>query len=548
MRAVLERDFVAEASRVRAIVLRTVVAGAAVAGVAFMLTQLAGRGLPEDYVGRHLYTWGSLLLLALLFLVTPPLVVGAVLGERQQGTLDLLLASPAGPTSIAFAKVASRSGVALLFAFGAFPALGLCLLYGGIRPERVLGTATAAAALVLEVAAWGVWVSTLTRRPATAAVLGFVLPLFRWLLCVLGTEALGSPPGPGTALLLGTTPIPSLLAMLEPSLPFARRVGIGGITGIESFVRAWPEAAFLLSSILWGTLLVVLSGRHLAREAEPPRRLPAFLGRLPGVAWARRRIRRRLGYENPVAWKEALLLDASGSRPLFYTVLGLLLLLFAVSCRGLDRAPAVCTILAIQIPLVAFVAAVNASLTLGHERTKGSWDLLRSSLLRPEQVVQGKVSGVLRGLLLLALVPAAQAILGAAFGGIEVTTAALAIFLLAALSAFWAAAGLSYGIRADRRREAVLRTCVVFGVLLAGFPFLALIARAAGSEEVAVVLRAASPPMTVYGTLGSAESARIDAERAVGFLWLLFFAGAGGGLVGALPRWLARRLEEEREG
>lgn len=548
MRAVLERDFVAESSRLRAVVLRTVVAGVAVSGVAFVLTEISGAGLPEDSVGRQLYTSISQLLLALLFLVTPPLVVGSILGERQQGTLDLLLASPAGPRSIALAKVLSRAGVALLFAFGAFPALGLCLLYGGVAPERVVGTATVAVALVIEVASWGVWISSMTRKPATAAVLSFVLPLAHWLARTLATESLGYPPGPGAAALLSGTPWPSLIAIQQPVASAARRVGGGGTTALEAFVRDWPEASYLLWSCLLSVGLVLLAGRNLSREAEPPRGLPAFMRRLPGIARAKRQLRRRLRFENPIAWKETQLLNASASRPLFYGVLAVLLFLFAVSCAGLHRWQVVCVVLAIQIPLVAFVAAVNASLTLGHERTQGSWDLLRSSLLQPRQVVAGKVSGILRGVGLLALVPAAEILLGAAFGGIEGETALFALLLLAAMSLFWAAVGLSYGIRADRRREAVLRTCVVFGVLLAGFPMLAMLARAAGQEGASVVLTAASPPMTVYGTLAAFETYDREVQGFVGVLWFLFLAGAGIALLRRLPLWLALRYEEERAG
>ena len=548
MRAVLERDFVAEASRLRAVVLRTLVAGVAVAGVAILLVDLAGPGASEDEIGRNVYSMGSLLLLAMLFLVTPPLVVGSVLAERQQGTLDLLLASPSRPTSIALAKVLSRAGVALLFAFGTLPALGLCLFYGGVAPERIAGTATAATALVIELAAWGVLVSSMTRKPATAVVLSFVLPAAHWTARILATEALGAPPGPGAAAFLSGTPWPSLLALLQPAVPIARRVGAGGTTAIEDLVREFPDAVFLVSSILLAALLVAVSGRILAREADPPRRLPAFLARLPGIARAKRHLRRRLRFENPIAWKETQLVDSSASRPLFYAVLAVLLGLFAVSSRALHRSNPVCTVLAIQIPLVAFVAAVNASLTLGHERTKGSWDLLRSSLLRPEQVVSGKLSGVLRGVGLLAVVPAAQAILGAVFGGLKVHTAFVALLLLAAMAAFWAAVGLSYGIRADRRREAVLRTCVVFGVLLAGFPLLGIVALSVELHAVSVVLVVASPPISVFWPLSAMQGRQQEIQGLVGFCWFLFMAGAAGALMKQLPRWLARRYEEERLG
>lgn len=549
MRAVLERDFVAEASRTRSVVLRTVLGGVVAAVAVIILWSASGAsGASEDQVGRVLYFGGTASLLALLFLLTPPLVVGSILTERTQGTLDLLLASPVGARSLALAKVLSRSGVALLFGLAGLPAFGLCLMFGGVPLAPVFGTLVAALAIVLEVGAWGVWVSTLTRRPATAAVLSYLLPLTRWWLFVHIPYALASPrqDHPLALAFLVTTPYPSLLSAAE----VAFRAGFwssaaGG--GVGGFLAAHPALPHLVSSILLAAALVVLAGFHLRREAEPP---PDPLRRFRG-----KRFRRRaLGFENPVTWKEVRLLNTASSRPLFYSVLAVLLVVFAISFGAMDRAEEMSLVLAVEIPLVAFVAAVNAALTLGHERTQGSWDLLRASRLRPGHVVAGKLAGVFRGVAFLALIPAVE-ILGALLAGaFHFGTLVAALAILTALPASWAAVGLSYGIRSDRRREAVIRTCVLFGILLVGFPCIALlVATTVRADELPMVFLVASPPAHVFVFTQAAEQSFRpgawsfhDNEEFIAVLWFLFFSGGAAGLLRALPRWLARRLEDER--
>jgi hypothetical protein len=197
---------------------------------------------------------------------------------------------------------------------------------------------------------------------------------------------------------------------------------------------------------------------------------------------------------------------------------------------------------------------VNGSLGLGHERTQGSWDLLRLSHLRPGAIVSGKLAGVFRGLGFLAVIPLAQVLAALLGGAFDFRTAVAAVLLLAALPAFWAAVGFSYGIRADRRREAVIRTCVLFGVLLVAFPCLSLlIAVSMGHEDdVAFVFLFASPPATVFAFLHWIEKAwgpmrqPFQQEEMISLPWLLFFAGSTWFLLRSLPRWLARRMEEER--
>ena len=113
---------------------------------------------------------------------------------------------------------------------------------------------------------------------------------------------------------------------------------------------AAEEAGFGAMRTERGALpLVALAGIRLRREAEPP---PD-----PFRRFRERGMKRRpLGHGNPVTWKEVRLLNTSSSRPLFYSVLGVLLLVLAISFGAMEDSDGMSVVLAVEIPLVAFVA------------------------------------------------------------------------------------------------------------------------------------------------------------------------------------------------
>ncbi|MHC4822313.1 MAG: hypothetical protein ACYTDX_11430, partial [Planctomycetota bacterium] len=118
MRAILERDFVHTASRALSFRSRTyigVLVGMAVLAAIYLNYELFATA--PDLVAKWSFQSGSVILLLLLVALTPPAVVGAVLAERQQSTLELVLASPVGATRYALAKVMARWSVAMPWVF-----------------------------------------------------------------------------------------------------------------------------------------------------------------------------------------------------------------------------------------------------------------------------------------------------------------------------------------------------------------------------------------------------------------------------------------------
>ena len=611
MRAVLERDFLSEASRGRAVVLRTVVGGGVAAVVCLLLVDASTDDLANnpDRVAAALFGAGAVALLALLALLTPAAVVGSVLGERLGATLPLVLASPVGPTGFAAAKLASRTGAVLTMALGALFPLAMVTLIGGVSGSQILDLGLAAVAVTVELGAFALWISTATRRLATGVLLAYLLPILRWTVTMLLTMTVLVPGGP-----FGDYDPPGknatwwlLLAETTPAMAGAKSVGPAdfnrgvariyrrgfqsgtGTTriGVPTFpvvtpnvapkrpvpaVRApvtppvptppplvlRPAVVYLGFSLVLAGLAVLAAGRRLATEAEPRQ------GRFEG--WLRRRGGRRSpGAGNPVAWKESRLLDTPASRPLYYTVLSLMVaaeLAYVLACLFAVRVSRDFTELGIGIVaghalFLAVVAGVGASLSLAQERATGSLDLLRASPLTAREIVGGKLLGALAGLGFLALLPVAHVGIMAASGILRPGAAFTALGLLGGTVALWLAIGMRCGLGARTPAAAVGRISAWLGGLVLGLPVIAAAAATAlgrnDGDEVGAAIVAGSPPVGTFLLVELAQSR--DAWHSHGpsasagyggsVAWILMYVGVTLFLATTLPRVLARRFEAE---
>ena len=123
-----------------------------------------------------------------LLLVSPLLTMRLVSGERRNATLNLLMSSPLSMTELVLGKyLGMMAFFALLLALVAL--LPLSLLTGaaldlGLVASGLLGLLL----LCSSFAAAGLYMSTLTRTPAVAAVCTFGLLLALWII-----EGIGGP-------------------------------------------------------------------------------------------------------------------------------------------------------------------------------------------------------------------------------------------------------------------------------------------------------------------------------------------------------------------
>jgi ABC-2 type transport system permease protein len=134
-----------------------------------------------EYLAGGVYGVASIILL----LVVPLLSMRLVAEERRSGSLTLLMSAPVRVSELVLGKYLGLLGF-LLILVGMLTLMPLSLALGtGLDYGRLAAGVLGLTLLVAAFAAAGLYMSTLTRQPAVAAVGGFGLLLFLWIVNLL---------------------------------------------------------------------------------------------------------------------------------------------------------------------------------------------------------------------------------------------------------------------------------------------------------------------------------------------------------------------------
>jgi ABC-type transport system involved in multi-copper enzyme maturation permease subunit len=124
-------------------------------------------------------------------LLAPSFAAGAITGEKERQSYEMLLASPLRPGAIVLGKlVASLSHLGILM-LCSLPIVMLCLPLGGVSPYEVLA---AYFAMISSVAFFGMislWTSSIFRRTSASLVVSYLLILPLAIASVLAWNQLG---------------------------------------------------------------------------------------------------------------------------------------------------------------------------------------------------------------------------------------------------------------------------------------------------------------------------------------------------------------------
>jgi hypothetical protein len=558
MRAVLERDLVAQGTRPRAFLVRGIVA----AGAAFMVfAGILGTRWSSGYLETRTFQMASWIALLSLVLLTPVASVDAVVDERIRGTLPLVLSTPEGPRGFAAGKFLSRATLAFGLFATAIPLLAVCWLFDGGPFRRLLSFTTLGAAVILECVSWSLLASAVCRRFESASLLAIALPPARWAASAWGASLLLPWSAGGAWACLGTTPVPTLL---RRGIPPEGCPG-GELAWLPPFLRAGPEPLYLAAAALFALFAVGATGALLAREGHftlpAPRRL-----RLPfhRAVW-----RRALDF-NPLLAKDLVGTRAVGT----LLALGILAVLLAgyeirsvSGPAGFSRAADVhITGLAWSVTASSALAAMAGATLLAQERARGTLPLLRASRLTISQILRGKVYAALPAPALAWAFGIGQVITAASVGALHPPTVVPALLAVTVLPASFGVLGIGWGLAARSPGGAL--SGVVAALLLSSlgcawwlaFPLL-LLARDFLDEKFPgsffetmafPCLVIGSPWLLVVGLLGGLERLQLpvpsSSPRDFASVW---FVASVVWLVGNfLYVWwagkdLARRLREE---
>lgn len=119
------------------------------------------------------YLLAAGVIFGIVLFLYPALTVGSVTAERENGTLDLMLASGLRPFRILFGKLFAKllPGIVLLTSF--FPGLILPLFFGGVGIQSAWLYLVLLAPLALELLCVGLYAGTKAKNGSMAALLAY---------------------------------------------------------------------------------------------------------------------------------------------------------------------------------------------------------------------------------------------------------------------------------------------------------------------------------------------------------------------------------------
>lgn len=189
-----------------------------------------GGTLLSAQVGQALFKGLAFVELMLVVFLAPSMTSGAISGEREHLTYDMLIATPLRPGQILWGKLVAALSYLFLLIFAAVPVFSVVLVFGGVEVKALWKALALLIASTVFFGAIGLFCSSLLRRTARATTLSYTVVLLLigipTLLAALWSQ-FSSPPGqqpppgllylnPFSALVTVTTIAPSG----DPSMPF----------------------------------------------------------------------------------------------------------------------------------------------------------------------------------------------------------------------------------------------------------------------------------------------------------------------------------------
>jgi ABC-type transport system involved in multi-copper enzyme maturation permease subunit len=190
-------------------------------------------------IGRVLLVVLAMVELLMVCFITPAVTGGAISGEVERLTYEMLLATPLRPASILWGKLVSALGYVFLLILAALPMASLIFIFGGVTLRDLIVVLVILAATAVTLGVIGVTLSAWLRRTVRATMLGY--------LAVLG-------------LLVGPFIVYILVAVLLQDIPPSWILILNPVSALFSTLPAGTSrgdsvfALFELSRLLGGTM------------------------------------------------------------------------------------------------------------------------------------------------------------------------------------------------------------------------------------------------------------------------------------------------------
>ncbi len=380
---------------------------------------------------------------ALICVLAPVFMAGAIAQEANPRTWEVLLTTPMSAVQIVLGNLTGRLFFILGLLFSSLPLFALTQYFGGVPGRSIFASYAIAACAALLVGAIAIALSV-SRLVGKRAVFAFYVSVVSYLAVTIAVDAWlrsvgsGAAGGRGVTWMTAINPFLVLRALLNPTgYPVAE---LGSHTGMAAHFLEHPVRSWCIGSILL-SLLLVLASTFTVRAGG----LAAMTGATErtGIPWYRKMFGLgaagaehrppRAVWANPIAWREAAARNSTLPRIVarwsFIALGGLwgAALIWMYHRGGMSASEFQLALIATLLGevIVTTLVGLNMSATaVSREREDGTLDLLLTTPITPSNYLTGKLRGLIAYLLPLLLVP--------------IGTLALAgVYVLVGLAAGW---------------------------------------------------------------------------------------------------------------
>lgn len=126
-------------------------------------------------VGQALFATLAYLELFSICAITPAVTSGAISGEKEKLTYEMLMATPLSPTSILWGKLVSALSYVFLLLLAGIPLASMIFIFGGVAPGEMFKVFLVLLVIAVSLGVLGVFMSTLFSRTGRATVASFLV-------------------------------------------------------------------------------------------------------------------------------------------------------------------------------------------------------------------------------------------------------------------------------------------------------------------------------------------------------------------------------------
>ncbi len=222
---------------------------------------------PEFSIGSYIGL--AVMQFVLISFIAPALTTGAISGEREKQTLDLLLCTRMTPLSIIIGKLFASMSQIILLIIASLPVFSIVFLFGGISIKEVLQLFGFFIIISITFGSIGIFFSSYFKKTTAANVLSYGTIAFLYFgtifITVIILMAIGDSNYNGIFPLLYANPILGFSSILWEQFGSGSMGFFPGFnftqTGLNKFVSPW--IVNLIFNIALSMLLLFLSSRKI---------------------------------------------------------------------------------------------------------------------------------------------------------------------------------------------------------------------------------------------------------------------------------------------